>query len=112
MADIRQDDPSRRVIAVGIPFSSPDELDADQFLRKAKEIVIINENISTGDTLGENEIYIVWFAKTLSNWKALLSTSRPDGLYYEVTYNGAVGEAYLDVYSKIQNRVFKDEDLT
>lgn len=56
----------------------------------------------------DKDIYVVWFAKTLQNWKALLSTNRSDGMYYEVTYNGDVGEAYLDCYKKFDNVVYAD----
>lgn len=54
------------------------------------------------------ELFVVWFSKTLDNWKALVSTSMPDGLYFEVTHNGAKQETYLDVYSKIENVVVKE----
>lgn len=56
----------------------------------------------------DKDIYVVWFAKTLQNWKALVSTTIPDGKYYEITYNGDVGEAYLDAYVKIHNVVYPD----
>lgn len=49
------------------------------------------------------DTYVVWFSKTLENWKALVSTTLPDGRYYEVTHNGRTGETYLDVYVKIDN---------
>lgn len=49
------------------------------------------------------EVYVVWFSKTLKNWKALVSTTLPDEMYYEVTYNGNDGDTYLDVYSKVMN---------
>lgn len=52
--------------------------------------------------LGE-DVYVVWFCKTLQNWKALLSTNLPDGMYYEVTYNGDKDEYYLDAYKKFEN---------
>lgn len=48
-------------------------------------------------------VYVVWFAKTLENWKALISTTLPDGMYYEVTYNGSKNETYLDSYKKFDN---------
>lgn len=51
------------------------------------------------------EIYIVWFCKTLQNWKALVGTTLPDGRYYEVTFNGEKNEIYLDVYAKVDNLV-------
>ena len=43
------------------------------------------------------------YCKTLQNWKALVSTNRVDGLYYECTYNGDKNELYVDVYTKIEN---------
>ena len=51
-----------------------------------------------------DDVYIVWFCKTLQNWKALLSTTLPDGMYYEVTYNGDKKEVYLDAYKKFDNQ--------
>lgn len=50
-----------------------------------------------------DDVYIVWSCKTLQNWKALISTVLPDGMYYEVTYNGDKKEAYLDAYKKFAN---------
>lgn len=50
-----------------------------------------------------DSVYVVWFCKTLQNWKALISTNLLDGTYYEVTFDGAVGSIYLDVYKKFDN---------
>ena len=62
------------------------------YQEKAKQIVIdyYNEHVEITDTkkLKESEVFIVWFSKTLQNWKALISTTISDGMYYEVTYNG------------------------
>jgi hypothetical protein len=56
-------------------------------------------------------VYIVWFCKTLQNWKALVSTTLPDGKYYEVTFNGDKNEMYLDVYVKTDNLIaWKSEE--
>lgn len=55
------------------------------------------------------DVYIVWFSKTLQNFKALVSTTLPDGRYFEVTYNGDEKELYLDVYEKRENQVIKDK---
>lgn len=46
------------------------------------------------------DIYVVWLCKIIQNNKALLSTNRPDGLYFECTYNGDKRELYLDVYKR------------
>jgi len=79
--------------------------DADQFLRKAKESVIkAEEHVD----FQPEELYIVWFCKALGNWKALISTDAYDGMYWEVTYNGAKQEAYVDSYVKRRNTAISD----
>lgn len=58
----------------------------------------------------DEDVYVVWYNKTLKNAKALLSTDIPDGRYYEVTYNGEKNEFYFDAYKKESNkRIFGDE---
>lgn len=54
-----------------------------------------------------NDVYIVWFAKTLQNWKACLSTNLPDRMYYELTYNGDKDSLYIDAYVKLENKEIK-----
>lgn len=61
------------------------------------------EKTDTHVTFAPDEVYVVWFSKTLQNWKALVSTTLPDGMYYEVTHNGDKGETYLDAYKKFDN---------
>ena len=80
--------------------------------KKALQIVekYIEEHLDKSDPEVDNvwqffKSYIVWKAKVLQNWKYLISTSLPDGMYYEITYNGDKKEAYLDAYKKFENRV-------
>jgi hypothetical protein len=86
--------------------------------KKARMIVGAWVNNHTDKTDGtpdidlDNDIYVVWFCKTLQNWKALLSTTRPDGMYYEVTYDGNRGVAYLDCYKKFDNSSWANEVFT
>ena len=84
------------------------------YQEKAKQIVIdyYNEHvdITNNKKLTANEVFIVWFSKTLQNWKALISTTISDGMYYEVTYNGDKKETYLDAYKKWENVCVKDEE--
>ena len=79
---------------------------------KAKQIVVdyFNSRVDKTDNkkITANDVYVVWFAKTLQNWKALLSTNVSDGMYYEITYNGDKQEAYLDAYKKWENICIKD----
>jgi hypothetical protein len=53
------------------------------------------------------EVYVVWFAKTLQHWKALVASDLPDGMYYELTFNGVKNELYLDAYRKVDNVTVK-----
>ena len=84
------------------------------YQEKAKQIVIdyYNEHVEITDNkkLKESEVFIVWFSKTLQNWKALISTTISDGMYYEVTYNKKKKETYLDAYKKWENVCVKDEE--
>lgn len=84
------------------------------YQEKAKQIVIdyYNEHVEITDNkkLTAEEVFIVWFSKTLQNWKALVSTTISDGMYYEVTYNGDKKETYLDAYKKWENVCVKDEE--
>lgn len=69
----------------------------------------INEHLDKTDDEAEYEVFIVWKAKVLQNWKFLFSTTLPDGMYYEMTYNGDKKEWYLDAYKKFENKCVKGE---
>lgn len=71
-----------------------------------------NEHIDKTDKMQitVDDVYVVWFCKTLQNWKALASTTVPDGMYYELTYNGDKDEMYLDAYKKFENRCIRGEE--
>lgn len=79
---------------------------------RAKQIVAdyFNQHVDVtdGTQITTDDVFIVWFCKTLQNWKALVSTTIPDGVYYEVTHNGDNGETYLDVYKKWENVCIPD----
>lgn len=80
--------------------------DAEGYIGQAKKIVrdYAENNFDKSDPeIPYFEVYVVWFCKTLRNWKALVSTTLPDLKYYEVTYNGDTCETYLDVYLKVAN---------
>lgn len=73
----------------------------------AARTVLFNEFGYNANELALMDMYVVWFSKTLQNWKALVS-----GVYIkkyiEVTYNGDTGETYVDVYKKMCNQCLKD----
>lgn len=78
---------------------------------KAMQVVMnyVNEHLDKTDSIQIElyDVYVVWFCKTLQNWKCLLSTNLPDGMYYEVTFNGDKQELYLDAYKKFENCCIK-----
>lgn len=63
------------------------------------------DHLDKSDPTPEFEVYTVWKAKVLQNWKYLISTSLFDGMYYELTFNGDKHEWYLDAYKKFENKV-------
>lgn len=79
---------------------------------KARRIIMnyFNDHVDVtdGKRLTMDDVFVVWFAKTLQNWKCLVSTTVPDGMYYEVTHNGDKHETYVDVYKKWENYCVKD----
>ena len=78
----------------------------DQMLYLAREAVVNYFN-ETADThpIKNDDTYIVWFNYTLKNFKALVGTNVHDGMYYEITYNAATKQIYLDAYKKWQKKV-------
>lgn len=52
--------------------------------------------------------FVVKSSFILGNWKCLVSTTVPDGMYYEITHNVAKGETYLDAYKKFDNVCIPD----
>lgn len=89
-------------------------MDVDLMIKKAKKLVINYFNNkcekTDGFKLTENDVFIVWFSKTLQNWKALVGTTISDGMYYEITYNGDKKESYIDAYKKWENVRVLDEE--
>lgn len=74
----------------------------------ARELVFehIKERLEKTDThitFSLDEVYITWYAFVLRSWKMLLSTTLPDGMYYEVTYNADKNEHYIDAYKKFEH---------
>ena len=80
----------------------------NDMMNLCKKVVVDYFNFRVDKTdnmqLTEDNVYIVWFSKTLQNFKALVSTAVSDGMYYEITYNGDKNELYLDAYKKWENK--------
>ena len=84
----------------------------EEFLRICKAKVASYYNLHADVTdkntpMTVDDVFVVWSCKTLQNNKALLSTTAPDGMYYELTYNGDKQELYFDAYKKWENICYK-----
>ena len=72
----------------------------------AKELVrrYIADHLDKSEETPEFEVYTVWKCKVLQNWKYLCASTLPDGMYYELTYDGDKNRWYLDAYKKFENQ--------
>lgn len=90
-------------------------MDSQRFIDICKAIIenYISENQDKSDkeTRKAVEIYVVWNCKTLQNNKALLSTGLPDGMYYELTYDGDKDKIYFDAYKKWENKAIEGDQF-
>lgn len=80
-------------------------------MREKAEIIVcdyIREHFDKTDEPIVFGVYTVWQAKVLQNWKFLISSTLPDGMYYEVTFNGDKHEWYLDAYKKFENKLIPE----
>lgn len=91
------------------------KLGSSRFLEKAKELVInyFNKESEKSDGFSVRSSIksgldgdVVWYCNLLGNHKCLISTTAPDVMYYEVTYDSNTGEIYLDAYKKWKNECY------
>lgn len=80
-----------------------------QNICKEKVVEYFNERVEKTDNtkITIDDVFVVWYCKTLQNAKALLSMNVSDGMYYELTYNGDKNELYFDAYKKWENKCIK-----
>lgn len=87
-------------------------LGSDEFIKIAKSRVyqMAKEGLDPTDDvrLSIDDVYVVLYAYVLGNQKATLSTTLPDGKYYEVTYDSEKDEMYVDCYVKLKQNVIKN----
>jgi hypothetical protein len=78
----------------------------EKVLKLVRDYVI--EHLDKSDEMPQFEVFTVWKSKILQNWKYLSSTTLPDGMYYELTYDGDKKRWYLDAYKKFDNKCIED----
>ena len=75
----------------------------DNTVKKLVTDYILN-HLDKSDEIPKFEVYIVWKCKILQNWKYLCASTLPDGMYYELTFDGDKNWWYLDAYKKFDNQ--------
>lgn len=82
----------------------------DYFTNRAKDLVAqeFNSLPEIQKPIKPDEVFIVWFAKVLQNWKVVAGIYGQRDLYFEVTYNGDLSVAYVDTYIKTRNTAYDD----
>ena len=82
----------------------------DEMDKKAVAIVTYYLKKRIG-TIPAFDVFIVWKAKVLQNWKYVLCTNLADNELYELTYDGFRHFWYLDVYDKKENVKYMDDTV-
>lgn len=81
--------------------------DPDLFIEMAKTMVVNNYNQHIDKEISRplppNGVHVMWFAKTLGNWTAMIGSTIVRGLIWEVTSNVYKREVYINVYKKLNN---------
>lgn len=84
-------------------------MNSDKFFEVGKKVVkeLAESTLCPTDNikLSLDDVYMVLYAYVLGNMKATFSTNLSDGKYYEVTYNSATDELYVDQYVKVQQKI-------
>lgn len=57
----------------------------------------------------EPTLFVTWQARVLQNFKCLIATTVPCGMYFELTYDGVKDRWYFDVYRKVANREVEND---
>lgn len=83
---------------------------SEMMINKARQAAARSVNtVPDCEQIMFSDFDVVWFSKTLQNFKAILRCHRFPNFIWEYTYNGDKGEAYLDEYSKVSNVVVSYE---
>lgn len=78
-------------------------------LRIAKAYIV--RSLYEKDRSLDFKVFIVWKSKIIQNWKYMISSELPNGMYYELTYNGIKNQWYIDAYKKIENVTINDDTI-
>lgn len=88
-------------------------LGSTEFIMTARNVVldIVRQQLDPTDNveITIDDVYEVTHSYILGNQKAMISTSLPDGKYYEVTYDATRRFMYIDCYVKFNQKLIEIE---
>lgn len=58
-----------------------------------------------------DELHLVWFTKTLQNFKCVIIDLKDNQRYYECSYNGTKKQLYVDIYEKKHNTLVEEKNF-
>lgn len=82
-----------------------------EFEKAAKQALAKKLNEEYDEDFVPRDISMVWFGYILGNMKGLFIDNSVNARYYEVTYNRATDEMYIDMYTKCKNFKIPIEDF-
>ena len=85
---------------------------SQEFESKCKNALVKILKERCGSNLKTDDLHLVWFTKTLQNFKCVLIDLLDNQRYYECTYNGSKDALYVDIYEKKHNVCLKADELT
>lgn len=92
-----------------------DRLRYEEAKKATHAVVLVQEyikkHLAPADANMTFHVYVVDFSKTVQNWRALLSSTIPDDMYYEVTYNGDKKESVLGAYKRLAKVTYPGADV-
>ena len=74
-----------------------------EFEKAAKQALVRKISSVYDEDFVPKDISMVWFGYILGNMKGLFIDNSVNARYYEVTYNRANDEMYIDMYMKFRN---------
>lgn len=82
-----------------------------EFEKAAKQALVRKISFVYDEDFVPKDISMVWFGYILGNMKGLFIDNSVNARYYEVTYNRANDEMYIDMYTKFRNFKIPIEDF-
>ena len=82
-------------------------MQSEHFINLCKEGLIDVLSKVYHEEFDPSDFHLVWFNKTLANFKCILIDLKENERMYECAYSDIDNKIYIDVYEKVVNSVHK-----